>query len=280
MTDNIYWFVVLFLFFTPLERLFPHTTPQKIFRKGFVTDVLHFFVTQSIAWVGLICFLALIIPLNIRIIPASVTQSITSLPFFIQCLIGVLILEMSSYWAHRASHEIPFLWKFHAIHHKSEEMDWLVVMKSHPLDLLYMRIFAVLPLIVLGLDVRIFGAYLIFRKFHTVFIHSNLRMDLGPLRWIVGNPAFHHWHHSREPVAQNKNYSGLMPWLDRIFGTAYFPRDHTTHQFGISEKIPHDYQSEILSPFAPLLRHRLHRFCGTLIITLICLVCTFFSCLV
>ena len=78
------------------------------------------------------------------------------------------------------------------------------------------------------------------------FIHANLRWRFGPLEWLVSTPAFHHWHHTLSgPI--NRNYSSTLPWLDRIFGTHYLPKEWPA-AYGIEDKLPDSLTDQFLYP--------------------------------
>jgi sterol desaturase/sphingolipid hydroxylase (fatty acid hydroxylase superfamily) len=82
------------------------------------------------------------------------------------------------------------------------------------------------------------------------FIHSNLRWRFGPFEWLVSTPAFHHWHHTNDEHA-NRNFSTMLPWMDRIFGTHYMPRDHWPPSYGIDDKLPDGIGDQLLYPLLP-----------------------------
>ena len=152
--------------------------------------------------------------------------------------------EIGYYWGHRWSHEIPFLWGFHSIHHSAEEIDFLVNTRAHPLDMVFSRFCGLVPIYVLGLGGPVGPAGSVVPVLVTLigtvwgfFIHANLRWRFGPLEWLISTPAFHHWHHTRTgPI--NRNYSSTLPWLDRIFGTHYLPRSEWPEAYGIKAKLP------------------------------------------
>ena len=93
-------------------------------------------------------------------------------------------------------------------------------------------------------------AYLVFVSFHAVFIHANVRFGFrGVEDWIV-TPRFHHWHHSAQPEAINKNFAVHLPWLDRLFGTYHCPRGEWPSQYGLhGDHIPDSYVAHLLWPF-------------------------------
>ncbi len=138
----------------------------------------------------------------------------------LRAVAGFVVSEVGYYWAHRWGHEIPWLWRFHSIHHSAEEMDFLVNTRAHPFDMAFSRFAGLVPMYILGLaePIRTEGSVVpILVIFVSVgwgfFIHANLRWRFGPLEWLVATPAFHHWHHTkRGPI--NRNFSANLPWLD------------------------------------------------------------------
>jgi sterol desaturase/sphingolipid hydroxylase (fatty acid hydroxylase superfamily) len=79
------------------------------------------------------------------------------------------------------------------------------------------------------------------------FIHANVRWRFGPLEWLISTPAFHHWHHTRNgPI--NRNYASTLPWLDRVFGTHYLPRDEWPEAYGIKAELPDSLVGQLAYP--------------------------------
>jgi len=179
----------------------------------------------------------------------SFQASVASQKPLLQFVEAVLIANIGGYWGHRLSHEIPFLWRFHSVHHSIAEMDWLAAVRVHPLDQIVTKSLIIVPLYVLGFSKSTFGVYLGLATLHAVFIHSNVRFRFTRLRWLLGTPAFHHWHHSDEPEAHNKNYAGELPLLDLIFGTYYLPKDRIPEKYGTSESVPTGYFGQMVYPF-------------------------------
>lgn len=92
-------------------------------------------------------------------------------------------------------------------------------------------------------------AYTIFLGFQGFLNHSNVRINFGPLRWIIAGPEFHHWHHCNDPDAYNKNFAPHLVVFDLLFGTAYFPPDRSTpERYGIPEAVPAGFWAQITSP--------------------------------
>jgi sterol desaturase/sphingolipid hydroxylase (fatty acid hydroxylase superfamily) len=152
------------------------------------------------------------------------------------------------YWFHRACHRYDLLWRFHAVHHSSETLDWLAAFREHPLDGLATQLLLNLPGIVLGLPFEVMGGVVVLRGLWAIFIHSNVRLPLGPLRWILGAPELHHWHHLKTARTEH-NFANLAPWVDVVFGTHHRPEAPETHPLGLVEPWPSGYAAQLVRPF-------------------------------
>ena len=135
----------------------------------------------------------------------------------------VLLSDLLIYWGHRLQHRVGFLWRFHSIHHSAEHLDWLAAYREHPLDTVYTVGLINLPAFVLGFPLGTLVGFFAFRGIWAVYIHSNVRLPIGPLRLLVGSPEAHHWHHDRDRRAGN--YANVSPLMDVLFGTYRCP-DH------------------------------------------------------
>jgi sterol desaturase/sphingolipid hydroxylase (fatty acid hydroxylase superfamily) len=154
------------------------------------------------------------------------------------------------YFAHRAVHAIPFLWRFHSVHHSAEELDWLVASRTHPLDQILLKCASLMPVFFLGFSSAVIDAYLLFASWQTIFTHSNIRLSFGPvLRWALAGPEFHRWHHDKNGAAPGKNFAGHFPVFDWVFGTAHMPEGATPGELGIGEPMRQIYLRQILTPF-------------------------------
>jgi sterol desaturase/sphingolipid hydroxylase (fatty acid hydroxylase superfamily) len=246
---------MLAVIFVPLERLFA-AHPQKILRKQFGVD-LGYYILNS-----LVLALVFSIPLGIlawaanKTIPVSVLTATASLPLWARLMLALVAGEIGYYWGHRLSHEIPFLWDFHSIHHSAENIDFLVNSRAHPVDLVFGRICGLVPIFALGLGGPLdSGGSMVpvlvaaFGLFWGFFIHANVRWRFGPLEWLISTPAFHHWHHTLSgPI--NRNYSSTLPWLDAIFGTLYIPRKELPSAYGIKAKVPDSLLGQLSFPLS------------------------------
>jgi sterol desaturase/sphingolipid hydroxylase (fatty acid hydroxylase superfamily) len=250
MKGNIFiGFLILVFLFVPLERIFSLKKEQKIFRKGWLTDIVHFFLNHFLIQAGIV-ITGLILVLIIRpLINHNFQMAVAAQPHWLQFLEALLVFELAHYGAHRMQHQISWLWRFHAIHHSIEEMDWLASARLHPIDQIIGRMIAIIPLLILGFTKATFGSFLIFTIFYALFVHANIRFRCGWLRWVIATPEFHHWHHAAEREAYDKNFAGLLPIIDLLFGTLHLPKDRMPARYGINDPVPSGYLNQMQYPF-------------------------------
>ena len=244
----IFGLAILAVIFIPLERLFA-LHPHRVLRRGWRTDVVHFLVNGTALRIGMLVSVVVIGGFLRAFVPAPVRDAVAASPGWAEIAAGLTIATIGGYAGHRAAHEVPLLWRFHRVHHSSRELDWLAATHLHPLDETFTRSVAVLPLYALGFGRVSLGAFLILITLQAIFIHANVRLGFGPLRWVIGTPQFHHWHHAREPQAYNSNYAGEFPLLDALFGTLYFPANRWPAQYGVDATQPDGYLRQIAWPF-------------------------------
>lgn len=253
-TVGLDWFLLnlllLALLFVPLERLFPKRGEQSTFRPEWTTDGAYFLVSHALVQASSFFILLPATALGRVWHPEGVQATIRSQPFLLQFLEIVLVADLAQYAVHRAFHQVPALWPFHAIHHSSRDLDWLAGSRLHLLDAVATRALVLVPLSVLGFGEGALGAYLVFVSFHAVFIHANVRFRLTALEPVLVTPRFHHWHHAAEPEARDRNFAVHLPWLDRLFGTAYFPAARWPSEYGLEEDdVPTGYLPQLAYPF-------------------------------
>lgn len=132
--------------------------------------------------------------------------------------------ELCAYALHRAMHEIPWLWRLHAVHHAPRELDWMKAWRQHPIEVALHALAVAVPGLLLGAPLAGLGALGLLRRGYTALLHANVELPagrLGFLRHLVATPAFHRAHHSHDPRLYNRNYASTFPLLDRLFGTYY-----------------------------------------------------------
>jgi sterol desaturase/sphingolipid hydroxylase (fatty acid hydroxylase superfamily) len=258
------WLLSLAVIFVPLERLCA-LHRQKVIRKGFLGDVGYYFVSSFVPK------LLMTLPLTItawgvhRLGPGALYRSVAGMPPGLRFAAALTVGEIGSYWGHRWMHEIPMLWRFHAIHHSAEEIDWLVNTRAHPVDMVFTRLCGLIPMYLLGLAQPLAGRLDVTPMLVTLvgtlwgfFIHSNVRFRFGWLEWLVSSPAFHHWHHTNDgPEVLNKNYASLLPWVDKCFGTFYLPKGRWPGAYGTDSPTANGLLGQLLEPLVQTRSNRM-----------------------
>jgi sterol desaturase/sphingolipid hydroxylase (fatty acid hydroxylase superfamily) len=241
-------FLILFIGFGILERLFPLRQQQKLLRQNWLTDGVHFFINHFLVNIGTYLVVVVLYILFHRTISPSVQATVRNQPWELQFIEAFLIAQLSFYTIHRMAHKIPWLWRFHAIHHSSAELDWLASARLHPVEGIITNIAIGVPLFWLGYTKESFGGYLAFSTLLAIFNHANTHLRFPIVRWIIATPEFHHWHHSNDPASRDRNFSGL-PIIDMLFGTFYMPKNKMPDTYGVDEYIPNTYWQHLLYPF-------------------------------
>jgi sterol desaturase/sphingolipid hydroxylase (fatty acid hydroxylase superfamily) len=169
----------------------------------------------------------------------------------VQVLCAVVAGDFLVYWFHRACHRFELLWRFHAVHHSTRELDWLAAHREHPLDGVLTQLCQNLPAMLLGVPIEALAVIAVFRGAWGIFIHSNVRLRLGPLALLLGAPELHHWHHARLARTEH-NFANLAPWLDLAFGTYHRPEtEEESYPLGLTEPWPRGYLAQLVRPLLP-----------------------------
>ncbi len=238
----------------PLEHFFA-VRRARFFYPGWATNLGWYFV-NAVASLFLLGPPTALIAWGVHaLIPASITGAAAALPLGIKMVAAMIVGEIGFYWGHRLSHQWPLLWRFHAVHHSAEHMNFLVNTRAHPVDMVFTRMCGLVLLYASGLT-SIVGAHptlvpalvLFIGSMWSFLIHANVRWRFGPLEQIISTPAFHHWHHSRNDHI-DRNFSSMVPMIDRIFGTFYLPR-HWPAEYGTDTPMAATLSGQLLDPFA------------------------------
>ncbi|RZL31628.1 MAG: sterol desaturase family protein, partial [Pedobacter sp.] len=236
--------------FVPLELFFPKNKSQTKFHEEWRTDLTYFvishlfiqffgIVTQKPAvlffgWIGL----------------EQLHVWVQGLPFIVALFLAFFTTDLFQYWAHRLFHNKVFLWRFHSIHHSTQNMDWLAGSRTHFIDIFFTRAMTFIPLYVLGFSSTVFNVYIIFIAIHAVLIHANTRINFGPIKYIFTTPQYHHWHHCEDPKYYGHNFASIFPFIDMMFGTYYLPDKKWPAGTGVHEAAyPKGFIKQSIYPF-------------------------------
>jgi sterol desaturase/sphingolipid hydroxylase (fatty acid hydroxylase superfamily) len=248
------WFVLNVLFtgflFIPIESIFPRKQDQPIFREEWREDLFYYLVSSLM--VQVLTFLTFA-PAKSILAVASLTQFrawVGALPFLVQFVAIMFLTDVVQYWVHRAFHRIPWLWRFHAVHHSAKSMDWMAGARMHFLEVFALRSMTVIPMYVLGFTDTAMHSYIFLVYLYSTFVHANLGWRFPIFEKILVTPRFHHWHHGIEAEAIDVNFAVHFPLLDKLFGTYFLPRDRWPAGYGIEgHPVPNGYLAQFNYPF-------------------------------
>lgn len=233
-----------------LERIWPLRPEQLTLRPEWRLDLVYYGVNHVSVSVVLLVTTFFSEGLFGWAVNASLQSVIRSQPVWLQFLEVLFIADLTQYWGHRLMHEYPAFWNVHAVHHCPARMDWLAGSRMHFAEVLFIRSLVILPIYLLGFAENAISAYVLWIAIQSVLIHSNTSMAFGWLRHLVVTPHFHHWHHSAEPEAIDRNYAASLPILDRLFGTYLDRADRWPTRYGIVGKpLPTGFIAQTLYPF-------------------------------
>ena len=168
-----------------------------------------------------------------------------------QLLIACVVVEAFDYWPHRLLHEVPWLWRFHAIHHNPKRLYWLNATRSHPVETAFRGIVNVIPLALLGAGAEVLALVALTNTVVGLFQHANIDFELGPLSWIFSVGEMHRWHHSVDIAEANHNYGSNFLFFDVLFGTRFRdPSRRRPDVLGIEhDHLPASYWRQLSAPF-------------------------------
>jgi sterol desaturase/sphingolipid hydroxylase (fatty acid hydroxylase superfamily) len=250
--------------FVVLEFSFPARPHQAVPRRSLLVNVVYWFfnpLCMQVVTKLAVCFACLGLCL---LLGWEVSESILdgfgplgAQPLWLQAIEMLVIADFIDYWTHRWFHVTRF-WRFHAIHHSAEQMNWLASARMHPVNDFITRVCQVIPVILVGFSLKAALLVVPFLVFFVIVLHSNLNWDYGPFRWVVVSPLYHRWHHTKDEEGLDKNFAGMFPIWDVLFGTAHFPRREPA-TFGVNHNPPPEtFWGQLLYPFRALSRQRGH----------------------
>lgn len=258
--NYFYWLLGLSLFVFLLEIFIPWRKNQPVFRKGFWLDAFYilfnFFLFSLIGYnalsnVGVEIFNDFLGVFNINNI---VAVEVDNLPIWVQLLIMFVIADFLQWNVHRMLHRIPWLWKFHKVHHSVKEMGFAAQFRFHFMETIVYKSLQYIPLAMIGFGIEQFFIIHMFSVFVGHLNHANLDWNYGQLGFIFNNPRMHIWHHAKELPRRHKygmNFGLTLSIWDYIFGTAYVPKSGEDLEIGFKgdETFPKDFKGQLVFPF-------------------------------
>ena len=240
--------LTLVLIFVPLELLFPHKRAQGPFRKHWLNDVVFLLLNGIVIKLGFLLIISAAMVGIGLVVPPAIGLAVRQQPIWLQAIEAVIVADIGFYLAHRTFHRVPFLWKFHVIHHSIAELDWLAAHRVHPVDQILTAASSYIPLFILGFSVEAIAVQVFLYQWQSHLIHSNVRLPFGPLKWVFASPLYHHWHHANDAAAYDRNFSAQLTFMDVLGGTLRLPAE-MPDRLGLDEALPDAYHLQLAHPF-------------------------------
>jgi sterol desaturase/sphingolipid hydroxylase (fatty acid hydroxylase superfamily) len=174
---------------------------------------------------------------------------LAQLPLALQAVAFLVGSDVMNYWIHRAFHG-PAMWRYHAVHHSSEDLDWLSAARFHPVNIFLGSVATDVVLLLAGISPNVLVFLGPFTIAHSAFVHANLNWTLGPFRYVLAGPVFHRWHHTSTQEGGERNYASTFPILDILFGTFYMPEKKLPAAYGVADRsFPPSFAEQMMYPF-------------------------------
>jgi sterol desaturase/sphingolipid hydroxylase (fatty acid hydroxylase superfamily) len=232
-----------------LEKVFPKYKDQNILRQEWKLDFLYFCLNHLLITLLLLAGNYFVHNGFGWAISDSFQNWVQSKHIAIQVIMIIVSADFVLYWTHRVFHKVTRLWKFHAVHHSVETMDWLASSRTHIVQTLIDRCLVLVPLILVGASKEALDIYVSIAAFQAVYIHANVNVPLGPLKYVIVTPQYHHWHHSSQKPALDTNFSAHTPLFDKLFGTYHMPFEHWPAHYGTTSPLPKTFMGQFFYPF-------------------------------
>ncbi len=223
-----FWLLLVSALVAGLERLRPWRPQQRALRQGLGQDVFWLVFNGHHAPIAI----ATLAGMTLMRIPglehARDLALVATAPLWLQFLVLFLIKDFCEWCVHNLLHRLPWLWRFHKVHHTIRELDWIGSFRFHWMEIVVYRSLTWLPLVVLGADARVVLVLAVLTTLGGHLNHANLDLTWGPLRYVFNSPRMHVWHHDAHWPAEHArgaNFAIALSLWDWLFGTAWWPSE-------------------------------------------------------
>lgn len=229
-----------------LERKFPRR-PQPFVRPGLKADVLHLMLTEFLTN-GLVILLVVLLSIPLQFVKLQPTaQFIEAQPAWWNAVVALILVDFAGYWAHRAQHQVSWLWRFHKVHHSSHQLDWFAGARRHPIDEALGKVALFVPLVWVGFTPEVLGGLGGLLGLWVGLTHTNTRWRFAKIRRVLGTPDMHHWHHAHVEHGHGHNFGVFFTVWDRLFGTFHLPEERP-QLYGTLDPVPTTYVAQLVEP--------------------------------
>ena len=253
-TNYFYWLISISLFFWSLEYIRPWRTEQHIIRKDFWLDCFYmffnFFLFNLIVFNGLSDIGVYLWELYIG--THFLAIQLHKIPTYLQLLLLFVLKDFIHWNIHRLLHRIPFLWRFHQVHHSVHEMGFAAHLRFHPMETVIYKSLEYIPLSLIGFSVNDFFSVYLIGLFIGHLNHSNIHIPMGFLKYLFNSPQMHIWHHSKDlPTPYGVNFGLSLSIWDYLFKTSYIPFDGKEIPLGFTndQLHPKTFLNQLIYPF-------------------------------
>jgi len=175
------------------------------------------------------------------------------MPLWAQALTFLVVSDFLTYWIHRGFHGVH-MWKYHAIHHSSEDLDWISAARFHPVNIFLGTVLVDVGLLLAGISPNVMLWVGPFTTATSAMVHANLNWTFGPFKYVLASPVFHRWHHTSADRGGSSNFAGTFPIWDVLFGTFYMPGHELPDAYGIDDQsFPEGFGGQMAYPFRHLI---------------------------
>ena len=178
---------------------------------------------------------------------------LAKLPLWAQAITFLVAQDFLAYWSHRFFHR-DSMWKYHAIHHSSEDLDWISAARFHPVNIFLGSVLIDVVLLLAGISPTVMLWVGPFTTATSALVHANLNWTFGPFKYVMASPVFHRWHHTAADRGGSSNFAGTFPVWDLMFGTFYMPENEMPDAYGVDDQdFPAGFGGQMLYPFRHLI---------------------------
>jgi len=230
------------IFIIAWERISPYRKGLPFFREGFWIDLVWYTIIQS--YFLQILIFKFIIPSLQNFIHWHGFDFFKSWTIAEQVLFFLVTHDLYIYLFHRLQHASKFLWRTHEAHHSGKEVDFLAGSRSHVVEIIINQTIEFAPIVIMGAHPEVIPIKALLDAMFGMFIHANVNVKMGKLKYFLNSPELHLWHHANYIEVFHANFSTKFSIWDHLFGTVYDPGKkpgNLPENWGLHYEYPRDY---------------------------------------
>ena len=255
---NFWWSPVFLLVFPVLllwSAIAPADPTKRILSRGLLTDFCWALVRTTILVLVISLYAGFLREMT-KLYLGPLKFPLQDTPLYLKAIIVFLASDFLYWIRHYISHKVPILWRFHAVHHSQTELNPFTIDRIHPVEYLLTITVTFVPMLVVTDSLGITLGFFALRSSHDAFVHTNIRTNLGWLKYVMVTPQSHRVHHSAHDEHHDLNFGAILSIWDRLFGThhaSYIVYPPT----GISDSA-FPYEARGVSPFNTIVQQILY----------------------